>query len=76
MDPTTPPPPEFKLLLYFFINFITIIIFEARTAVATNNTTLRDVRRSQSSRSNAGILDSNPTQDTDVCLRLFCVCVS
>jgi hypothetical protein len=26
-------------------------------------------------RSNTGIVDSNPTQGMDVCLRLFCVCV-
>jgi hypothetical protein len=26
-------------------------------------------------RSNAGIVDSNPTQDMDVCVRLFCVYV-
>jgi hypothetical protein len=27
-------------------------------------------------RSNTGIVGPNPTQDTDVCLRLFCVCVA
>jgi hypothetical protein len=26
-------------------------------------------------RSNAGIVGSNPPQDMDVCVRLFCVCV-
>jgi hypothetical protein len=26
-------------------------------------------------RSNTGIVGSNPTRDTDVCVRLFCVCV-
>jgi hypothetical protein len=26
-------------------------------------------------RSNTGIVGSNPIQDMDVCLRLFCVCV-
>jgi hypothetical protein len=26
-------------------------------------------------RSDAGIVDSNPTQGMDVCVRLFCVCI-
>jgi hypothetical protein len=26
-------------------------------------------------RSNIGVVGSNPTRDTDVCVRLFCVCV-
>jgi hypothetical protein len=37
---------------------------------------LRRHCRSQLLRSNTGIVSSNPIQDMDVCLRLFCICVA
>jgi hypothetical protein len=36
---------------------------------------MKKLQADHSDRSEAGIVGSNPTQGTDVCVRLFCVCV-
>jgi hypothetical protein len=38
-------------------------------------TEISDLSITVFNRSNAGIVGSNPTQGTNICVRLFCVCV-
>jgi hypothetical protein len=57
-------------MTFNYANFLTVYINVEPITVAA-----RSKAWIVFARSNAGIMGSNPIQDMDVCVRLFCVCV-